>query len=229
MVIDGSELRVVSAGDGRPVLWCTGLAQSIDVFAGLWSDLRDHRCIGFDPPGIGASSARAGGRSVARLADLAAAVLDAAETGPVTVVGYSFGGAVAQQLTRRRPDLVSSLVLVATSWGAGSVPGVPLVLGRHARPVDLGVAAAQAVSFLGWSSLPWLRRIRQPTWVVVGAHDVVVPPVNGWLLASAIPGARVRVLPADHHGILSSGSVGLAEVVREAAGAAPSRRRRVVR
>jgi pimeloyl-ACP methyl ester carboxylesterase len=48
-------------------------------------------------------------------ADDAAALLDVLGTGPVIVVGYSLGGAVAQLLWRRRPDLVAGLVLCATS------------------------------------------------------------------------------------------------------------------
>jgi 3-oxoadipate enol-lactonase len=53
-----------------------------------------------------------------RLADCAddvGALLDELGTGPVIVVGYSLGGPVAQLLWRRRPDLVSGLVLAATS------------------------------------------------------------------------------------------------------------------
>jgi pimeloyl-ACP methyl ester carboxylesterase len=54
-----------------------------------------------------------------RLADCAddvAAALEARDTGPVIAVGYSMGGPVAQLLWRRHPDLVSGLVLCATSY-----------------------------------------------------------------------------------------------------------------
>ena len=54
-----------------------------------------------------------------RLADCAddvAALLEHLGTGPVIAVGYSMGGPVAQLLWRRHPDLVSGLVLCATSY-----------------------------------------------------------------------------------------------------------------
>lgn len=54
-----------------------------------------------------------------RLADCAddvAAVLEQRGTGPVIAVGYSMGGPVAQLLWRRHPELVSGLVLCATSY-----------------------------------------------------------------------------------------------------------------
>ncbi|HEX6256242.1 MAG TPA: alpha/beta hydrolase [Euzebyales bacterium] len=48
-------------------------------------------------------------------ADDVAAVLGALDTGPVTAVGYSMGGPIALLLWQRHPDLVSGLVLCATS------------------------------------------------------------------------------------------------------------------
>ncbi len=48
-------------------------------------------------------------------ADDVAAVIDHLATGPVTAVGYSMGGPIAQLLWQRRPDLVKGLVLCATA------------------------------------------------------------------------------------------------------------------
>jgi pimeloyl-ACP methyl ester carboxylesterase len=50
-------------------------------------------------------------------ADDVAALVDALSLGPVIVVGYSMGGAIAQLLCRRHPDIVRGLVLCATSSG----------------------------------------------------------------------------------------------------------------
>jgi len=46
-----------------------------------------------------------------------AALLDSEAEGPVTVVGHSFGGAVALQLAAARPDLVDALVLLDPAIG----------------------------------------------------------------------------------------------------------------
>jgi 3-oxoadipate enol-lactonase len=52
---------------------------------------------------------------LADCADDAAGVLRVLETGPVTVVGYSMGGAITQLLAARHPELVDSIVLCATT------------------------------------------------------------------------------------------------------------------
>jgi pimeloyl-ACP methyl ester carboxylesterase len=51
----------------------------------------------------------------------------------------------------------------------------------------------------GWSSLPFLRRIRQPTLVMAGDRDPIVPLINGRILARLIPDARLEVVRGGGH------------------------------
>ncbi|HZP28576.1 MAG TPA: alpha/beta fold hydrolase [Acidimicrobiia bacterium] len=75
-------------------------------------------------------------------ADDVAALLAALDAGPVVTVGYSMGGAIAQILGRRHPELVSGLVLCATASHLGSGPagGLPVdaALGALARAAQVG-------------------------------------------------------------------------------------------
>ena len=50
------------------------------------------------------------------------------------VLGYSFGGGLAQELARRAPDRVRRLVLCATGPGLGGVPPRPLAALMLATP-----------------------------------------------------------------------------------------------
>lgn len=70
--------------------------------------------------GIGGSDAAVDGYHLSQLTADAITVLEQAGGRPALVVGQSLGSAVAQQLALSRPDLVGSLVLLAT-W-AGSDP-----------------------------------------------------------------------------------------------------------
>ncbi len=63
-----------------------------------------------------------------------AALLDEIETGPVIVVGYSMGGAIAQKLWRKYPEKVAGLVLSATAYKAR--------MARHEQRLALPVFAA---------------------------------------------------------------------------------------
>lgn len=70
----------------------------------------------------------------------------------------------------------------------------------------------QLLSGLGWSSLPGLPFIRQPTLVLAGDDDPIIPLVNGRVLARLIPHATLHVYPGGHLGILTE-SRDLAPVV----------------
>ena len=50
----------------------------------------------------------------------------------------------------------------------------------------------------GWSSLPWLSTLRQPTLVLMGRDDPLVPVVNGRVLAHLIPHARLEIIDDGH-------------------------------
>jgi poly(3-hydroxyoctanoate) depolymerase len=57
----------------------------------------------------------------------------------------------------------------------------------------------QLYAISGWTSLPWLWTLRQPTLVLAGDDDPIVPLVNGRILARRIPHARLRVVRGGGH------------------------------
>ena len=73
--------------------------------------------------------------SMEGLARLAEGVLDRAGVEQADVLGYSFGGLVAQRLARRAPERVRRLVLAATTPGWGGVPGSLQTLARMSTPL----------------------------------------------------------------------------------------------
>jgi len=86
--------------------------------------------------------------TIADCADDTAALVEKLECGPVIAVGYSMGGAVAQQLWRRHPDLVGGLVLAAT--------GTEYVRGNRERYVWSAIASALAGTTRLGSAVSWL-------------------------------------------------------------------------
>jgi hypothetical protein len=57
----------------------------------------------------------------------------------------------------------------------------------------------QLYAISGWTSLPWVRTLRQPTLVLAGDDDPIVPLVNGRILARRMPQARLHVIHGGGH------------------------------
>jgi poly(3-hydroxyoctanoate) depolymerase len=57
----------------------------------------------------------------------------------------------------------------------------------------------QLYAISGWTSMPWLHRLPQPTLVLAGDDDPIVPLVNGRILARLIPDARLHVVRGGGH------------------------------
>ncbi|MBD8870192.1 poly(3-hydroxyalkanoate) depolymerase [Nocardioides donggukensis] len=72
----------------------------------------------------------------------------------------------------------------------------------------------QLLATLGWSSLPGLPLLRQPTLILAGDDDPIIPLVNARVMARLIPDARLHVYPGGHLGIITE-SDQLAPVVEE--------------
>jgi pimeloyl-ACP methyl ester carboxylesterase len=62
----------------------------------------------------------------------------------------------------------------------------------------------QLAAGIGWSSLPWLAFLSQPTLVMAGSDDPIVPAVNGRILAKLIPDARFVTIDDGHLFLLTS-------------------------
>jgi poly(3-hydroxyoctanoate) depolymerase len=130
----GLRLRVGRSGDGPPLLLITGIGASLGMWEPLTRLLTGRELIAFDAPGCGESQRPRLPLRMGQLAGVTRALMDALELERADVLGYSFGGALAQELARRSPDRVRRLVLCATGPGLGGVPPKPLAALALATP-----------------------------------------------------------------------------------------------
>ena len=231
----GQDIRVgirPGNGSGTPLLLCSGIGISFEVFDLLVEALDpDLEIIRVDVPGVGGSPDRLLPYSFPELAGLLAGVLDRLGHAKVDVLGFSWGGALAQQFAVQCRDRCRRLILVSTSTGMLSIPGNPDVLSRMLTPQSITVDEAASLLFdqagrrgdevrqlfrttqiaasgLGylyqlvamscWTSLPFLQLIRQPTLVIGGDSDPIVPVANARLLADLIPHAVLHTFAGGH-------------------------------
>ena len=69
---------------------------------------------------------------------------------------------------------------------------------RHVRFSSRGGYYMQLAATFGWTSLPWLFTLRQPTLVMAGADDPLVPTINARIMQWLIPDARLAILDCGH-------------------------------
>jgi poly(3-hydroxyalkanoate) depolymerase len=72
----------------------------------------------------------------------------------------------------------------------------------------------QLAAGLGWTSVPFLPLVRQPTPILSGADDPIIPLANAKLMRRLIPHARLHVFPGGHLGLVTEADQ-LAPVVTE--------------
>jgi pimeloyl-ACP methyl ester carboxylesterase len=75
----------------------------------------------------------------------------------------------------------------------------PALLGRLrlAPPRNIEAYLHRLTGLTGWWGAPW--SIRQPTLIVTGDDDPLVPAANSRILASLVPGSRLHVVPGGGH------------------------------
>jgi poly(3-hydroxyalkanoate) depolymerase len=90
---------------------------------------------------------------------------------------------------------------IAPDIYGGAFRKEPTLTGQHIAAMhgasQLGYLY-QLLAMTGWTSLPWLGSLRQPSLILMGSDDPLVPPINGHILARLIPNAKLRMIDDGH-------------------------------
>jgi poly(3-hydroxyalkanoate) depolymerase len=132
--VAGLRLRVGRHGSGPPLLLITGIGANLDMWGPIEPHFEGRELIAFDAPGVGGSQRPRLPRRMRGLADITRELMDVLAIDRADVLGYSFGGALAQELAKRAPERVRRLVLCATAPGLGGLPPRPVAALMLATP-----------------------------------------------------------------------------------------------
>lgn len=101
---------------------------------------------------------------------------------------------------RRYTDRGYMRSIAAEIYG-GDFRDDPSHIERHAagmKPQSQQGYTYQLLCMAGWTSLPWLWSLRQPTLIMAGTDDPLVPVANAKLLNAMIPRSRLHLVENGH-------------------------------
>lgn len=249
--VNGHDLAFRMEGQGPALLLIHGIGGN----SVTWLDVMDrlvarYRVVAPDLLGHGESEKPMGDYSLGAQAAFLRDLLGALDIPRATIVGHSFGGGIAMQLSYQHPELCDRIVL-ESSGGLGreispvlrllAVPGAELVLpliaptfvrergdalfawlrarGIRAPHINEGWLAYSSLADPG-TRRAFVRELRsvvdfggqvvnagdrlylsavQPTLIVWGDRDAVIPVAHARAAHEAIPGSRLEIIEGAGH------------------------------
>ncbi|HET6659194.1 MAG TPA: poly(3-hydroxyalkanoate) depolymerase [Rubrobacter sp.] len=132
-------------------------------------------------------------------------ILASTGTGAIMVPGRP--SVLVKLATPRRYLNPSRMEHIAPDLYGGKAGSDPEAVRKHTGAIKARGARGyyyQLLAGTGWTSLPWLRKLHQPTLVIHGSEDPIVPVVNARILARLIPDSRLHIVEDGHLALLTS-------------------------
>ena len=142
-------------------------------------------------------------------------ILVSTATGALMVPGRPW--ALAQMATPRRYQDPAYMGQNAGKIYGGKMRTRPELAHEFARTVRSGGLQGylyQMLGGMGWTSVPWLPFLRQPTLIMHGDDDPLVPLVNAKIMHRLIPHSKLYIFHDGHLGLGTSARE-LAQVVEQ--------------
>ncbi|MEV0431693.1 poly(3-hydroxyalkanoate) depolymerase [Nocardia sp. NPDC050413] len=132
-------------------------------------------------------------------------VLVATATGMLMVPAHP--RVLSKMITPRRyRDRAYAAAIAATIYG-GRLRAEPAlaqeILHHHAGRAPGPGYALQLLAGAGWTSLPFLPLIRQPTLILAGDDDPIVPVINAKTMHRLMPDSVLHIYPDGHLGLVT--------------------------
>lgn len=130
-------------GKGEPLLLIPGFSMTMDIWdpVTLYKLSSNHTIIIFDNRGLGKTTVGTKTWSIEQFANDTAGLIDALGIKkPVDILGTSWGGYVAQELTLMHPQKVSKLILYGTDCGGKATILSPQLSPELGRGIESGNA-----------------------------------------------------------------------------------------
>ena len=200
----------------RPIVFLPGMSGDGSFWSPVAEELSDHEHVLVDWPGLGTTPADP---AVSSYDDLTELVLGRLHE-PSVVVAQSMGGYVAVRVASQAPEMVTHLVLAATSGGLdlrrfGALDWRPGSRQSHPGAPDWAFAETGDVSEL-------IRAISVPALLIWATRDAISPLAVGEHLAGLIAGSRLVSFDSDDHWVARVHATEVAKEIAELIGGSGS-------
>jgi pimeloyl-ACP methyl ester carboxylesterase len=194
--------------------------------------LKGYRVYALDLPGHGKSSDRDGRQTIGEYARCILEWMEAVGIPRAIFIGHSMGGAIVQALGIHHPMYVMGLGLVSTgvrlrvhpvllenaangttfhraietllafSFGPGAPTRLVELAGQRMNEVRPSVLYGDLLACDSFDVMEHVTAIQRPTLVICGSQDQMTPLRYAQFLVSAIPGARLEIIPDAGHMVM---------------------------
>ncbi|MFS4469864.1 alpha/beta fold hydrolase [Chryseobacterium sp. T20] len=137
--LNGQKLAFRSFGNGSPIFFINRFRGTMDTWDPLFLELvsKDHQVILFDYPEIAESFEGTFPKDMKEISSLIIELADYLKIERFNVLGWSFGGLVAQYITFYYPNrILKSIVIGSNPPGENKVPFDPEFFKRALKPVN---------------------------------------------------------------------------------------------
>ena len=225
--VNGQTIRVVEMGEGEPLLMINGITANVETWTPFAEKIKNRRLIMFDVPGIGLSPARRNPKKMHEIAIEMMALLTILGYDKVDILGYSWGGTLAQQIVHQFPERIKKVILVSTTPGIKGKFPTFMTIGMMASfasyvaatrvfnaerdykelfiiPNPIGVVH-QVFALAHWSFNGRTFNDSHEVLIIGGKKDPLLPHGNSWRIKKNFKNADVYIAPTgDHMWVLDS-------------------------
>ncbi|HEY1707092.1 MAG TPA: alpha/beta fold hydrolase [Rhizomicrobium sp.] len=215
--IDGVSIYYETYGSGPPVLLLHGAGASLEtMYPFITAFAKDHTVIAVDSRAQGRSTDAPGPITYSMMGADMIALLDTLHIAKTDVIGWSDGGIIGLDMAMKHPTRVRRLIAIGANYRPDGVPPETFS-SASMREMERGAKSLYDLIAPDPSHFPVviekigtmlktepnymiadLGRIRCPTLIVAGEHDLILRRHTD-SLAHAIPGAKEAIVPGASH------------------------------
>ncbi|MEB3755367.1 MAG: alpha/beta hydrolase [Desulfurococcales archaeon] len=195
-------------GEGKPIVLIHGLNSNKEEFSPLIPEFsRQFMVVTYDLPGHGESEAPNGLFKISDFARHLRELVEKLNIQKPHILGFSMGGGIALEYALSYPYNTDKLILVSSSARLGKLfQNEYYELIAVFRDIWSNIQSNPIIwalrGLIGWDRSRDLGKVGNPTLIIHGDNDIIIPVEEAYLLHKSIPGSKLVIIKGVGHDAL---------------------------